>query len=116
MIGLNGKQILLDEPIINATKEVIKRRLKGEQDLETYLEYYKDYFSFRSVDVVCPQYKNINQALNRICSINFYIDNKLHKRLEKVRGGKGCWACYVLPKETILKLIEEVKKEDKNES
>lgn len=111
MIGLNGKQILLAKPIINATKEVIKIRLKGEQDLETYLQYYKDYFSFKSIDVICPQYKNINQALNRICNINININNKTYKKLEKVRGGKGCWACYVLPKETILKLIEEVKKE-----
>ncbi|MFW2306471.1 hypothetical protein [Aliarcobacter butzleri] len=111
MIGLNGKQILLAKPIMNATKEVIKRRLNGEQDLEIYLQFYKDYFSFRSVDIICPQYKSVNQALNRLCNINIHIDNKLHKGLEKVRGGKGCWAYYVLPKPTILKLIDEVKKE-----
>ncbi|MCG3684068.1 hypothetical protein [Aliarcobacter butzleri] len=111
MIGLNGKQILLAKPIMNATKQVIKERLNGEQDLERYLQFYKDYFSFRSFDIVCPQYKNINQALNRLCNINVYIDNKLYKRLEKVRGGKGSWACYVLPKPTLLKLIDEVKKD-----
>ncbi|WP_418186750.1 hypothetical protein [Aliarcobacter lanthieri] len=111
MIGSNVKQLLLARPILNATKQVIKERLKGEQDLEEYLRFYKDYFSFRSIDIICPSYKNVNQALNRICNINIYIGTEVYKNLEKVRGGRGCWAYYVLPKPIILKLIDEVKKE-----
>lgn len=114
MSSLRGKQILLNQPCIDATKKVIRERLKGEQDMETYLRWYKDYFSFRSFDVVCTQYKNINQALTRLSNIKIYIDGQDKRYLEKVRGGKGCWSYFVFPKEKIIELIDEVKKENNN--
>lgn len=113
MSRLKGKQIYLNKPILDATKNIIRRRLSGEQDFEYCLKWYKDYFCFKPQDLVCPQYKNITQALNTLCKNRISIDGEINFLIEKVRGGKGCWNFYVLPKETIIKLIEEVKKEMK---
>jgi hypothetical protein len=108
---LKGKQILLNNPIIEATRKKIKERLEGEQDIEYYLQYYKDYFSFKPQDLECDSYKNLTQALNRLSEIKISINGNNKFFIEKVRGGKGSWVFYVLPKETIIKLIDEVKRE-----
>ena len=109
---LKGKQILLNKPIVEATRKKIKERLIGEQEIEYYLQYYKDYFSFKPQDLECNSYKNLTQALNRISKIKISVNNVNKFFIQKVRGGKGSWNYYVLPKETIIKLIDEIKKDE----
>lgn len=103
-----GKQILLNKPIIKATKVKIIERLNGANSIDYYLQYYKDYFSFKPQDLETKAYKNLTQALNTLCKNKIIIDGKTDFIIEKVRGGKGCYNFYVLPKETIIKLIKEI--------
>lgn len=112
MSRFRGKQALLIKPLIEATKNVIRRRLLGEQDIEDYLMYYKDYFSIKGCDVKCNEYSNVTSALNNVCKNRIYVNGEISFLLEKVRGGKGSYCSYVLPKEQILKLIGEVKEEN----
>lgn len=111
MSRYRGKQTLLIKPIIKATKKVIRKRLEGEQDIKEYLKYHKDYFSFRSCDAKCEHYSNITSALNNLCKNKVFINGEINILLEKVRGGKGSYAYFVLPKEQIIRLINEVKEE-----
>lgn len=110
---VRGKQILLAEPILKAAKDVIRERINGEQNLEVYLNYHRDYFRFRGIDVKSPHYKNISTVLDRIQGKRFYNVSKFLLSIEKVYGGSGSFNYYCLPKETILKLIDEVKNEPK---
>ena len=112
MSRFKGQQSLLIKPIIEATKrKIIERLEKGVKNIEYYLEWHKDYFSVRPQDIECKHYKNLTQALNTLCKNRIYIDGEIDFLIEKVRGGKGSWNFYVLPKKTIIKLIEEVKNE-----
>ena len=110
MSRFKGKQILLNKPIIEATKDKIIERLNGANTIDYYLLYHKDYFCFKPQDLEVKAYKNLTQALNTLCKNKITIDGKTDFIIEKVRGGKGSWNFYVLPKATIIKLIEEVSK------
>ncbi|MGJ0377317.1 hypothetical protein [Aliarcobacter cryaerophilus] len=79
--------------------------------------FYKDNSSatgYRSYCKSCAKRyrrEKLKQALNRLSEIKISINGNNKFFIEKVRGGKGSWVFYVLPKETIIKLIDEVKRE-----
>lgn len=115
MSRYRGQQALLIKPIIEATKQKIRERLNGIEKIEYYLEWYKDYFSIKPQDIECKHYKNLTQALNTLCKNRISVNGEINFLIEKVRGGKGSWNFYVLPKQTIIKLIEEVSKSNTNQ-
>ena len=126
MSRYKGKQSLLISPIIEATKQVIVKRLQGEQKIEEYLKYYKDYFCFRAIDIDVKGYSNVTAALNRLCENKIYISEssvvsgytKEDVLLEKSSfNGRGSYARFVLPKDKLVQLIQEIKNDmkDKNE-
>lgn len=114
MSRYKGKQSLLIGPIIEATKQVIIKRLQGEQKIEEYLKYYKDYFCFRAIDINVKGYSNVTAALNRLCENKIYINDKVDVLLEKSSfNSRGSYARFVLPKDKLVKLIQEVKNDMK---
>ena len=117
MSRLRGQQILLIKPIIEATKiKIIERLQNGAEDIEYYLQWHKDFFCIKPQDIKCNKYKNLTQALNTLSKNRVSINGEIDFIIEKVRGGKGSWNFYVLPKKTIIKLIDKVKNEvNKNE-
>ena len=117
MSRYKGKQALLIKPIIEATKEKIIERLNGEHEIEYYLQYYKDYFCFRAIDIKVNGYSNVTSALNKLCENKISINGEIDSLLEKSSfNSKGSYARFVLPKNKLINLIEKTKIEIKEQS
>ena len=117
MSRYRGKQALLIKPIIEATKEKIIQRLNGENEIEYYLQYYKDYFGFRAIDIKVNGYSNVTSALNKLCENKISINGEVDLLLEKSSfNGRGSYARFVLPKDKLISLIEKTKEVIKEQS